>query len=39
MSGLEYTKENAKRLEKLYLTRDVVAQRSETIRQLNLSSR
>jgi len=38
MSGLEYTKENAKRLEKLYLTRDVAAQRSETIRQLNLSS-
>src|SRR5882724_5243647 len=38
MSGLEYTKENAKRLEKIYLTRDVAAQRSETIRQLNLSS-
>ncbi|MCP3469456.1 methyltransferase domain-containing protein [Bradyrhizobium sp. CCGUVB1N3] len=38
MSGLEYTKENARRLEKLYLTRDVAAQRSETIRQLNLSS-
>jgi arsenite methyltransferase len=38
MSGLEYTKENAKRLEKNYLTRDVAAQRSETIRQLNLSS-
>ena len=37
MSGMEYTKENAKRLEKLYLTRDVKAQRSETIRQLNLS--
>ena len=38
MSGLEYTNENAKRLEKLYRTRDVAAQRSETIRQLNLSS-
>ena len=38
MSGLEYTKENATLLEKLYLTRDVAAQRSETIRQLNLSS-
>ena len=37
MSGLEYTKEDAKRLEKIYLTRDVKAQRSETIRQLNLS--
>ena len=30
MSGLEFTKENAKRLEKHYLTRDVAAQRSET---------
>jgi arsenite methyltransferase len=38
MSGMEYTKENAKRLEKLYLTRDVKAQRSETIQQLHLSS-
>ena len=38
MSALEYTKEDAKRLEKTYLTRDVVAQRLETIRQLNLSS-
>jgi arsenite methyltransferase len=38
MSGLEFTKEAAKRLEKTYLTRDVVAQRLETIRQLNLSS-
>jgi ubiquinone/menaquinone biosynthesis C-methylase UbiE len=37
MNGMEYTEENAKRLEKLYLTRDVKAQRSETIRQLNLS--
>ena len=38
MSGLEYTDEAAKRLEKTYLTRDVVAQRLETIRQLDLSS-
>ena len=37
MSGLEFTKEAAKRLEKTYLTRDVVAQRWETIRQLDLS--
>ncbi len=37
MGGLEFTKEAAKRLEKTYLTRDVVAQRLETIRQLNLS--
>src|SRR6266852_3345753 len=36
MSGLEFTKEAAKRLEKTYLTSDVVAQRSETIRQLDL---
>ena len=38
MSGLEFNKEAAKRLEKTYLTRDVMAQRLETIRQLNLSS-
>jgi ubiquinone/menaquinone biosynthesis C-methylase UbiE len=38
MSGLEFTKEAAKRLERIYLTRDVVAQRLETIRQLNLAS-
>ena len=37
MSGLEFTKEAAKRLERTYLTRDVVAQRQETIRLLNLS--
>lgn len=37
MSGLEFTKEAAKRLEKTYLTKDVVAQRLETIRQLDLS--
>ena len=38
MSGLEFTKEAAKQLEKAYLKRDVVAQRLETIRQLDLSS-
>ncbi|WGD48834.1 methyltransferase domain-containing protein [Bradyrhizobium sp. CB1650] len=38
MSGMEYTKENAKRLEKIYLTSDVKAQRAETIRQLDLSA-
>ena len=36
MSGLEFTDAAAKRLEKLYLTKDVVAQRSETLRQLAL---
>jgi ubiquinone/menaquinone biosynthesis C-methylase UbiE len=34
MSGLEFTEEAARQLERLYLTRDVVAQRAETIRQL-----
>jgi arsenite methyltransferase len=38
MSGLEHTKENAERLARTYLTSDIVAQRLETIRQLNLSS-
>jgi arsenite methyltransferase len=38
MSGLEFTKEAAKQLEKIYLTRDVIAQRLETLRQLNLTS-
>jgi arsenite methyltransferase len=38
MSGLEFTKHNAEQLVKNYLSRDVAAQRSETIRQLNLSS-
>ena len=38
MTGLEFTSEAAKQLEKVYLTRDVIAQRLETIRQLNLSS-
>jgi len=37
MSGLEFTEDAARQLEKLYLTRDVVAQRSETIKQLALS--
>jgi arsenite methyltransferase len=36
MSGLEFTDDAAKRLEKLYLTKDVIAQRSETLRQLAL---
>jgi arsenite methyltransferase len=38
MAGLEFTSEAAKQLEKIYLTRDIIAQRLETIRQLNLSS-
>jgi arsenite methyltransferase len=37
MSGLEFTEDAARRLESLYLTRDVVAQRAETIRRLALS--
>src|SRR5262249_40462240 len=36
MSGLEFTEDAARQLERLYLTRDIVAQRSETIRQLGL---
>jgi ubiquinone/menaquinone biosynthesis C-methylase UbiE len=36
MSGLEFTEDAARQLEGLYLTRDIVAQRSETIRQLGL---
>jgi SAM-dependent methyltransferase len=39
MSGLEFTKDAARRLEDLYLTRDVVAQRAETIRRLAPSRR
>ena len=39
MSGLEFTKDAARRLENLYLTRDVVAQRAETIRRLAPSRR
>ncbi|MDA9401891.1 hypothetical protein XH79_24640 [Bradyrhizobium sp. CCBAU 45389] len=38
MSGMEYSNENAKRLQRLYLTGDVKAQRAETIRQLGLSA-
>jgi ubiquinone/menaquinone biosynthesis C-methylase UbiE len=34
MSGLEFTDAAAKRLQKLYLTRDVIAQRLETLRLL-----
>lgn len=37
MSGLKFTKEAAKRLESLYTTPDVVAQRSETLRKLGLA--
>ena len=37
MSRLEFTQDAARQLEELYLTRDVVAQRSETIKQLALS--
>lgn len=38
MSGLEFTDEAARQLEKAYLTKDVIAQRLETIRHLNLSA-
>jgi len=34
MSGLEFTDATAIRLEKLYLTKDVIAQRAETLQQL-----
>jgi arsenite methyltransferase len=37
MTGLEFTNEAARQLEKTYLTGDIIAQRFETIRQLNLS--
>jgi arsenite methyltransferase len=37
MSGLKFTEDAARQLERVYLTRDVVAQRSETIKQLALS--
>jgi len=37
MSELRYTEEAARQLEAMYLTRDVVAQRSETLRQLQLA--
>ena len=36
MSGLEFTDDAARQLENLYLTRDIVAQRAETIRQVSL---
>jgi arsenite methyltransferase len=38
MSGLTFTDEAARHLEKIYRTRDIVAQRHETIRHLNLSA-
>ena len=38
MSGLKFTNEAAKRLEALYTTPDVVAQRSETLRKLRLTA-
>jgi ubiquinone/menaquinone biosynthesis C-methylase UbiE len=38
MSGLQFTEDAARQLESLYLTRDIVAQRSETIKQLGLST-
>jgi arsenite methyltransferase len=37
MSGLTFTEDAARQLEKVYLTTDVVAQRSETLKQLALS--
>jgi arsenite methyltransferase len=37
MSGLTFTREAARQLEKVYLTTDVVAQRAETLKQLALS--
>ena len=37
MSGLTFTEEAAKQLEKTYRSKDVVAQRSYIIRQLNLA--
>jgi len=37
MSGLEFTEATARRLERLYLTNDVVAQRAETLRRLVVS--
>ena len=38
MSGLIFTDEAARHLEKTYRTKDIVAQRRETIRHLNLSA-
>jgi arsenite methyltransferase len=37
MSGLEFTEDAARRLERLYLTKDVIAQRAETVRRLAIS--
>ena len=37
MNGLKFTEEVASQLERNYLTKDVVAQRLETIKQLALS--
>jgi len=37
MSGLTFTEDAARHLERLYLTTDVVAQRAETMKQLALS--
>ena len=37
MSGLTFTEDTARKLERLYLAQDVVAQRSETMKQLALS--
>jgi len=37
MSGLKFSEEAARKLERLHLTKDVVAQRSETMKQLALS--
>jgi arsenite methyltransferase len=37
MSGLQFTDDTSRQLERLYLTRDVVAQRSETIKQFALA--
>jgi len=36
MTGLEYTDKAARRLEAIYLSKDVIAQRNETLRQLEL---
>jgi arsenite methyltransferase len=36
MTGLEYTDQAARRLEAIYLSKDVIAQRNETLRQLQL---
>ena len=38
MNGLQFSDEAARQLEKAYLSRDVIAQRSDTIRHLSLSA-